>query len=61
MPIWSRHRNCWVVGWRVVYEPGETVTVVRGHATFEQKSQALAFVAKTNWSTEYDRSDTRGP
>ena len=50
MPFWSKRRKQWVVGWRVEYEPGEEVTVLRGHATFDEKAQALAFVAETNWS-----------
>ena len=47
-PIWSEGRKAWVVGWWVIYEPGETVTVVRGHDSYPTKDEADAAVARIN-------------
>ena len=42
MPFWSKRRKKWVVIWHTDTE--------RGNRLFDEKSQALAFVAETNWS-----------
>lgn len=42
MPFWSARRKKWVVVWRSETE--------RGNRLFDEKSQALAFVAEINWS-----------
>ena len=46
MPVWLQHCKQWSVTLHYEHDPDE----VTGHALFDEKSKALAFVAETNWS-----------